>query len=259
MMHERKKIHFPPKDQLIMGLHAIEELLNHAPEKLLHLFAEQPKRGGRKLEVVELCENKKIPVTFVSLDTLFQMTGSDSHQSVAAHIRGRNFLTMKDFFKSTENQENSLVLMLDQIFDPQNFGALLRCAECLGADAIIWSKNRGVDLTPVVAKASSGASEIISLLRISNLAEALTQFQDAGYEAVVSLLDKKAENAFAFQFSSKTLLIVGSEGEGVQPLLAKKADHSIYIPMEGKIQSLNVSQGAAILMAQYRSQFKKDS
>jgi len=249
--------HFPPKDQLIMGIHAIQELVSHAPEKLLHLFAEQPQRGGRKLALVELCEKRKIPVTFVSLDTLTQMTGSDSHQSVVAHIKGRHFLTIKEFLRSVENKESSLVLMLDQIFDPQNFGSLLRCAECLGADAVVWSKNRGSDLTPAVAKASSGASELIPLLRISNLAEALNQFQEAGYEAVASLLDKKAQNAFQFSFSPRTLLIVGSEGEGIQPLLVKKADRSIYIPMEGKVQSLNVSQGAAILMAQYRSQISR--
>lgn len=256
-MNKRSTPHFPPKDQLIMGIHAIQELLTHAPEKLLHLFAEPPKKGGRKMDLVELCEKKKIPVTFVSLDTLTQMTGSDSHQSVAAHIKGRHFLNLKEFLQSVEDKERSLVLMLDQIFDPQNFGALLRCAECLGADAIVWSKNRGTDMTPTVAKASSGASEILPLLRISNLAEALSQFQEAGFEAIASLLDPTAQSAFSFSFAPRTLLIVGSEGEGIQPLLAKKADKAIYIPMEGKIQSLNVSQGAAILMALYRAQISK--
>ena len=253
-MNRRSTPQFPSKDQLIMGIHAIQELLTHAPEKLLHLFAEPPKRGGRKMNLVELCEKKKIPITFVSLETLTQMAGSDSHQSVVAHIKKRHFFNPKEFLKSLEDKKSSLVLMLDQIFDPQNFGALLRCAECLGADGIIWSKNRGADLTPTVAKASSGASEILPLLRISNLADVLAQFQEAGFEAIAALLDSTAQSAFHFSFALRTLLIVGSEGEGIQPLLAKKADRSIYIPMEGKIQSLNVSQGAAILMALYRSQ-----
>lgn len=238
-----------------MGIHAIQELLSHAPEKLVRLFAEQPQKGGRKMDLIELSEKKKIPITFVSFDKLTQMTGSDSHQSVAAQIKERRFFTVKDFLKTTEEKELSLVLMLDQIFDPQNFGALLRCSECLGADGLVWSKNRGSDLTPAVAKASSGASELLPLIKISNLAEALSQFQEAGYEAVASLLDKGAKSAFGFRFAPRTLLIVGSEGEGIQPLLARKADQSIYIPMSGKVQSLNVSQSAAILMAQYRAQF----
>ena len=249
-------MHYPPKDQLIMGIHPIQELLTHFPENLIRLFAEPPKKGGRKIHLVELCEQKKIPISFVSSDTLFQMTGSDSHQSVAAHIKGRHFLNLKDFLKTSEGTENSLVLMCDQIFDPQNFGSLLRSAECLGADAVIWSKNRGSDLTPTAAKASAGASELLPLLRVSNLAEAMSSFQEAGFEAVASLLDKGAESAFQFQFAPKTLLILGSEGEGIQPLLIKRADRSIYIPMAGKIQSLNVSQGAAILMAQYRKGLK---
>jgi len=235
-----------------MGIHSIQELLTHSPHKLLRLFTEKPKQGGRRMDLVNLCEKKKIPITFVSTDALTQMTGSDGHQSVAAHIKDRLFLTIKDFIKRTEGKKKSLVLMLDQIFDPQNFGSLLRSAECLGADGVVWSKNRGTDLTPTVAKASSGASEILPLIKISNLAEALTQFQEADYEVVASLLDPKAESAFDFSFALRTVLIVGSEGEGIQPLLAKKADRSVYIPMLGSIQSLNVSQGASILMAQYQ-------
>lgn len=240
-----------------MGIHAIQELLSHAPEKLVRLFILQPNKEGRKTDLIELCEKKKIPITFVSFDWLTQATGSDSHQSVAAQIKERRFLTVKDFLKMTREKEHSLVLMLDQIFDPQNFGALLRCSECLGADAVIWSKNRGSDLTPTAAKASSGASELLALIKVSNLAEALSQFQEEGYEAVASLLDKEATSAFSFSFAPRTLLIVGSEGEGIQPLLIKKAERSIYIPMSGKVQSLNVSQGASILLAQYQAQFKK--
>jgi 23S rRNA (guanosine2251-2'-O)-methyltransferase len=242
---------FPSKDRLIMGIHAIQELLLHAPKRLLRVFAENPKKGGRKMDLIELCESKKIPVVFVSKEVLEEMTGSDSHQSVVAEIQERKFLSVKEFCQVSEEKERSLVLMLDQIFDPQNFGALLRCAECLGADAVVWSKNRGSDLTPSAAKASSGASELLNLVRVSNLAETAVQFQEAGYEVVVSLLDEKAENAFEFSFSPRTVLVVGSEGEGIQPLLAKKADHKIYIPMKGSIQSLNVSQSASILMAFY--------
>ena len=141
------------------------------------------------------------------------------------------------------------VLMLDQIFDPQNFGAILRSAECFGVDGVVWSKNRGADLTPTAAKTSSGASELLKLIRIANLAEAVSQFQKEGFEVLVSLLVAKSENAFEYTFAPKTVLIVGSEGEGIQPLIQKKADRSIYIPMAGKIESLNVAQATAVLLS----------
>ena len=241
----------PPRDQMVMGLHAIRELLTHAPERILRIYT--LKAGEkRKSDILSLCQDRSIPVVYSTEDELTKMAGSDSHQSFVAHIKGREFLDPKEFFQKIGDREKSLVLMTDQIFDPQNFGALIRCAECLGADAIAWSKNRGTDLTPTAAKSSSGASELLPLLRVSNLADTAELFKKEGFEVVASLLDPRAESAFTFNFAPRTLLIVGSEGEGIQPLLQKKSDRFIYIPMAGKIESLNVAQAASILMARYR-------
>src|SRR3989338_3801968 len=175
---------FPPKEQLIMGIHALQEVLLHAPHKLLHVFTEKPKQQGRKSALIELCEKNEIPISFAPFDLLTQMTGSDSHQSFVAQIKTRQFLSVATFLQQIEEREQATVLMIDQIFDPQNFGALLRSAECFGASGVVWSKNRGSDLTPVVAKSSCGASELLPLIRISNLAEAVSQFQKGGFEAV---------------------------------------------------------------------------
>jgi 23S rRNA (guanosine2251-2'-O)-methyltransferase len=234
----------PPKDQMIMGVHAIQELLRHAPEKLLRVYTS----SSKKSEILAECEKRKIPISIVSLDQLTKMAGSDSHQSLVAHIKGRTFLDVPQFLENIEGKD-AFVLMLDQIFDPQNFGALIRSAECLGASAVAWSKNRGSDLTPVAAKASCGASELLPLIRISNLATAALQFKEGGFEVVAALLDPASESAFQFRYAPRTLLIVGSEGEGIQPLLRKKADRSIYLPMAGKIESLNVAQATAALLA----------
>ncbi len=224
-----------------MGVHAIEELLRYAPEKILRIYT----LSSKKSELLTLCEKRHIPITCITADQLTRMTGSDSHQSLVAHIRGRTFSIVSEFLE----KEEAFILMLDQIFDPQNFGALLRSAECFGASAVAWSKNRGSDLTPVVAKASCGASELLPLIRISNLATAVEQFKEGGFEIVAALLDPKAESAYQFTYAPKTVLIVGSEGEGIQPLLRKKADRAIYLPMAGKIASLNGAQATAALLA----------
>lgn len=237
----------PPRDQMVMGLHALKELLAHAPNQLLRVYTVKP-AGDRKSEILTTCQAQKIPIMFTSLAELTKMAGSDSHQSFVAHIKGRKFWDLKEFFTKIAEKEHSVVLMVDQIFDPQNFGALIRCAECLGADAIIWSKNRGADLTATAAKSSCGASELLPLLRVSNLAETAEAFKKEGFEVVSSLLDVRAKSLTTFQFAPRTLLIVGSEGEGIQPLLQKKSDHLVYIPMAGKIESLNVAQAAAVLL-----------
>lgn len=238
----------PPKDQLIMGLHALTELLTHAPDRLLKVYTAAGEGRGRKEEVLDKCRQLQIPVIFTSHETLDRMCGSDSHQSFAAHVKGRKYYSVKEFLDQFGDEETSLIVLCDQIFDPQNFGAILRCAECFGVAGVVWSKNRGSDLTPTAAKSSSGASEWIPLIRVSNLAESVAEFQKAGYEAVAAALAPDAENAFTTSFSPKTLLIVGSEGEGIQPLILKRADRKIKIPMQGKIGSLNVAQSVASLL-----------
>ncbi|HSX26140.1 MAG TPA: 23S rRNA (guanosine(2251)-2'-O)-methyltransferase RlmB [Chlamydiales bacterium] len=230
---------------LIMGVHAIRELLTHAPERLLRLFTSRKSHP----DILKACEKQNIPISFVSEQELSKMVDSDSHQSLVAQVKPRHFLDVKEFLQHIADKETAFILMLDQIFDPQNFGAILRSAECFGVDGVIWSKNRGADLTPVVAKASSGASELLPLIRVSNLADSIDKFQKEGFEVVTALLDPTSQSAFQFTFAPKTVLIVGSEGEGIQPLLQKKADRSIYIPMQGKIQSLNVAQATAVLLS----------
>lgn len=233
----------PPKDQLVMGVHAIEELLKYAPQKILKIYT----TSAKKSELFDQIKEKKIPIVTVSIELLNKMTGSDSHQLLVAHIQGRTFLDVKQFI--AKSKKNAFVLMLDEIFDPQNFGALLRSAECFGVDAVAWSKNRGSDITPVVAKTSCGASELIDLIRVSNLAQAVDEFQKNEYQIVAAQVTPGAISAYQFSYQEKTVLIVGSEGAGIRPLLQKKVDRSIYLPMQGKIESLNVAQATAALLA----------
>jgi len=244
----RSKDRLPPRDQLAMGLHAITELMRHAPKKILRVYTSVKMAGERKGGILRDCEKWEIPVVSTSEEALTRMCGSDSHQSFVAHIQARTFLDVKQFLKKVADQTQVLVLMCDQIFDPQNFGALIRSAECFGVDGVAWSKNRGSDLTPVSTKASCGASEWMTLIRVSNLAEAVSQFQEAGFEVVASTLSEGSKNALHFRFAPKTVLVVGSEGEGIQPLIMKRADHCVHIPLCGKIGSLNVSAATASLL-----------
>lgn len=239
----------PPKDQLIMGLHAVEEVLLMAPERLIQVYTTAGEGADkRKQEVLNECAKKRVPVQKVPFDLLTKMAGSDSHQSFAAHVKGRRYFDVPEFLLEMENREKVFVLALSLIFDPQNFGAILRAAECFGVDGVAWSKNRGCDLTPLVTKASSGASELMRLIRISNLADGVDKWQKAGYEVVATVADANAAALSEFAFAPKTVLIMGSEGEGIQPLLIEKADKFLTIPMKGKIKSLNVSQASAVIL-----------
>lgn len=231
-----------------MGRNTLEEVLKHKAEIIIEVYTSLSSNAGeRKDQLIKDLENKKISIKYLPASHLSSLAGSDSHQGFVAKIKERNFLDLKSFLK--KENENLFALMLDNISDPHNMGAIFRSAECFGVDVVVYSKNRGSEITPVVSKVSCGATELVPILRISNLAQTAEEFKRNGYELVIA---ENREDAIAlpeFKFSSKTLLIMGSEGEGVQPLLKKLADKSLKIPLLGKIDSLNVSQATAVILS----------
>lgn len=229
----------------IMGKHSIEETLKQNPKRLIEVYT------YKKEDTLTQELNKKgIKTHFSPKQKLASIVQSDSHQGFIAKVQEREFLTPKEFLKTAP--EKSLVLMCDAIQDPQNFGSILRAAECFGVDAVVYSKNRNVSLTPVVSKASVGASEIVPLIPVSNLADTLKKFQDAGYFSVATEISSEAAPLDSFEFPQQTLLMIGAEGPGLQPLLSKKSDFHLYIPMRGSIDSLNVSQATAVLLSHWK-------
>lgn len=248
--YPQQNVRLPPRDQMIMGIHAIEEVLQYVPERVVRVYTSiTEKANTRKHRILKMCEDKNIPIEKTAETLLSKMTGSDSHQSYVAQIRGRKFYDAGEFLQETSHCSHVFVLMLDSIYDPQNFGAILRSAECFGVDGVVFSKNRGADLTPVVSKTSSGASELLRLIRVSNLSDTVDKFHDEGYEIITATAQSGSSQPLTqFQYPAKTVLIIGSEGEGVQPLLQKKSDRILHIPMQGKIESLNVAQATSVLL-----------
>ena len=238
----------PPKDQVIIGVQPIRELLNFAPERLVRVFTVP----NKKSDLLNELSKKKIPISFVKKDALNKMVGTESHQMLVGQIKARKIFSLHEFLESVG--DTCFVLILDQIFDPQNFGAIIRSTECLGASGVIWSKNRGGELSPVATKASSGASEIVPLVRVSNLSTTAQALKKEGFEVLAAQISESAKSAFTYEFAPKTALILGSEGEGIQPLLQRQCDHSLFIPMRGQISSLNVAQATTALLILWSKQ-----
>lgn len=231
-----------------MGRNCLQEILLHAPHKIKRVMIAQTQKGSQKKDVlISLIEEKKIVHTFMSKDALSAMVHSDSHQSFIAQIDADNFLGMHDLKMRMHN--DAFFVALDNIYDPHNFGAILRSCEGFGVDGVIYSKNRGVGITPVVAKTSSGAVAFVPLYEIANLATTLQAMQKEGFEIVTTTCEKnKGVLLQHFKFSSKCVLVMGSEGKGVSSLIEKRADHFISIPMKGNISSFNVSVATSICL-----------
>lgn len=228
-----------------MGKHAIEEVARREASRLLEVYVSKEDHP-----LVSMLNKQGIKVRILPKKELYKRVGSESHQGIIAKVKEREFLTPKEFLNSAS--ERSCVLLCDAIQDPQNFGAMLRAAECFGAGAVIYSTNRNVALTPVVSKASVGASELIPLIPVSNLTDTVKKFQAGGYFVVAAEVKEGAVSLHSFEFPEQTLLIMGAEGKGIQPLLSKLADFHVMIPMQGAVDSLNVSQATAVFLSHFR-------
>ena len=235
------------RTRLIMGKHCLQETFKRSPERILKVYTSK-----KEDPMVKIMEEKGIEVEILPKHKLFSLVQSESHQSFIAKVKELEPIDLKIFLSKQRDQ--SLIIMCDGISDPQNFGAILRASECFKIDGVVFSKNRGVDITPVVSKVSVGASEIIPIIRISNLADGIKKFQDDGYEIVTAECKPDSVSLYSFTFPEKTVLVIGAEESGIQPLLSKRANFHVEIPMLGEIDSLNVSQATAVFLAAWRHQ-----
>lgn len=225
---------------LVIGKRAVGEILQFAPERVaLVLMTVRQDLGG-------IC-----PVQIVEGDFLSNLLQTDAHQGVTALVKPLPKQDLKSWLYNKRAQERCLILALDSIQDPHNVGALLRAAECFGVDAVLWSYNRVPAHTPVLSKASAGASELVPQIQVSNLAQALRDLKEAGFWVVLADADKDAESLVKFEYPKRTILVLGSEGDGAKELTRKLADFKVFIPMFGQISSLNVSQAGAVMLSKW--------
>ncbi|CRX38353.1 23S rRNA (guanosine(2251)-2'-O)-methyltransferase RlmB [Estrella lausannensis] len=240
------RIHF--SGSLVIGNRAVREVLSYKPKAVAHLYFAK-KEDGLEEDMLKIARDHQIQLHKVSKDELTSLAGTDSHQGIAAAMRGSSQISLDEFMRKHESKDRTLLVALDSIYDPQNLGAIMRAAECFGAAGVMWSKNRGVDLTPSATKASAGACELLDVVKVSNLVQAVQELKEDGFEVVAADASSDAGSLTDFIFPPKCILLLGSEGEGIRPLLLKQADHRVFIPMLGKIASLNVSQAGAVMLS----------
>lgn len=232
----------------------MRELLLKDPQRISVLLVVKQEAGDRrKAELFELAQSKGVKVASVSAKDLDQLSAGTPHQSFGAVVESSQ-LELKDLLADLRDRTSALLVLVDAIQDPHNFGAVLRASECMGVDGVIYSRNRGAGLTAAVSKSSAGASELVTLVEVGNLAEACRKIQEAGFWLVGAEHREGAKGVSEFQFPERTALLLGSEGSGIQPLIRKRLDFAVEIPLFGQIDSLNVSQAAAIALYEFRRQ-----
>jgi len=174
------------------------------------------------------------------------------HQGVAAELKPRRDWTLKELLSS----DPSLLVALDGILDPQNLGAILRSAEVSGADGAIIPEHRSAPLSPAAVKASSGASELLKIARVSGLPSAVAEVKRSGIWCVA--LDPRGELLpWDFDLTQRVCLVVGGEGEGVHRLVRERCDVRVRLPATGHVSSFNASAAAAALLYEVARQRTK--
>ncbi|PJG42469.1 23S rRNA methyltransferase [Acinetobacter tandoii] len=225
------------------GVHSVESLLELEPERVLTLFTLKGRDDQRLKRVLELAEPFGISVQQTGRDRLEKMAGLPFHQGVVAAVRPNPVLNEKDLEELLKQSPNCLLLGLDQVTDPHNLGACIRTAAAMGVEAVIVPRDRSASLTPTARKVAAGGAEKVKFIQVTNLARTLGQIKEQFNVRVVgTMLDEKALPLQKFDFTGTAVCVVmGAEDTGLRPVTQSQCDQTVYIPMAGNLQSLNVS------------------
>ncbi|MFZ4673321.1 MAG: 23S rRNA (guanosine(2251)-2'-O)-methyltransferase RlmB [Chlamydiia bacterium] len=234
----------------IMGKNTVEEVATYQSKRVISITTSSK-------ELLNDYQRKGFKVKLADKNEMNKIVQSESHQGIIAEVLDEE-VSFRTCIDQLKKKSKSVVVLLDSIQDPQNMGAIMRACECFGVDWILHTKNRGTPITPTVSKVSMGGSEIVPRSTVSNGVDAIKKLQEEGYWIASLELSEKAESVYTFDFPDKICLVFGSEGEGVKSLMSKSSDFHLIIPMLGRIDSLNVSQASAVVLALLRSKRGRD-
>lgn len=230
----------------VAGRNAVRELLKSG-RSIDKIYVKSGDREGSLVVIVAEASAKKIPIVEVSQDKLTQLAGGTHHQGVVAFAAEKEYTDVDGILAiANERGEKPLIVIADGIEDPQNLGAMIRCAECAGAHGIIIPKRRAVGLTPAVSKASAGAIEHMAIAKVTNLSDTILKLKKEG--VWIFAAEAGGTPYYETDFNVPAAIVFGSEGFGVGRLIKERSDVMVSIPMYGKVNSLNVSAAASVIL-----------
>ena len=235
-----------PEDVLI-GRNAVTEALR-AGRGINKILLADGDREGQVSEIVALAKERGIILQFVERSKIEAVAGGLRHQGVLAYVAPVAYAELEDILAKAEAAgEPPFLLLLDELEDPHNLGALLRTADATGVHGVLIPKRRSVPLTATVAKTSAGAVEYVPVARIGNIAQTLKKLKEKGFWVAGADMDG-TQNYYEADLTGPLVLVVGSEGKGMGRLTKEQCDFIVKMPMVGKINSLNASVAGSILM-----------
>jgi len=235
-------------ENLVIGRNAVRELLK-GERTIDKILVQKGERNGSIIPLIAQAKELKIPIIDTEKNKLDAMAGNIPHQGIIAQCAEKEYCTVEDLLATCEEKnEKPFFVICDGITDPHNLGAIIRSADCCGANGVIIPKRRSVGLTSVVEKASAGALEHMPVAKVANIAQTVEKLKENGIWVYAA--EAGGTLFYDADFQGAIALVVGSEGEGVTPLVKKVCDGVLSIPLYGHINSFNVSAATAIFLAE---------
>ncbi len=234
------------KSDIISGRNPVSEAVrsNRAIDKILVAKGE---KSGAVVGILAKAKQKQIPIKEVDRTKLDFITGNTNHQGIVAFAAVKEYSTVEDIFEYAESLgEAPFIMVLDEVEDPHNLGAIIRTAECAGVHGVIIPKRRSASLSYTVGKASAGAVEYMRVARVTNIASLIDELKERN--VWVYGADMDGTDYTECDFSGACAIVIGNEGKGISRLIREKCDVIVSLPMKGRINSLNASVAAGILM-----------
>ncbi len=202
---------------------------------------------GTIRRIMAMAADKGVVLQQVERRRLDEMSQTKNHQGIIAIVSAHDYVTVEDILeRARQKGKDPFIIILDEITDPHNLGAIIRTADAAGADGVIISKRRSVGLTATVAKTSAGAIEYVPVAKVTNIAKTIDDLKKEGLW--IACTDMDGKSYFESDLKGPIALVIGSEGDGVGRLVKEKCDFTVSIPMYGEISSLNASVAAALFM-----------
>lgn len=229
----------------LWGVHPVVEALQDGRRKFFKLYLASDKMSGRREEIISMASKAGIAIEHRRAQQLTSDIGHDRHQGVLAEVSTYPFCRMNQIVDA--GGASPFVLVLDQIVDPHNFGAIVRTAQCAGMHGIVVPKDRSAPPSAAASKASAGALEHARIACVANLSNSIKQLKADGLW--VAGADRQGQtDLFGADLTGPLALVIGSEEKGLRPLVRKQCDFILSVPQVGPIGSLNASVAAAVIM-----------
>lgn len=229
----------------IYGINTCNQYLQNNRKSIISVYFD---KGFNKKDLINVAKRNHIKIKWVNSGKLDELSSGGNHQGVVLEINDFKYFSLEEILKSCENKQRPVIVMLDGIEDPHNLGAILRSCDATSVDGVIIGKNRCCELNGTVAKVSTGAIDTVKVHQATNLVQTVKKLKDKGFWVVGADIDERAVEYTQIKYDMPIVLVIGSEGFGISPLLKKNCDYLAYLPMKGKVNSLNASVAAGIML-----------